>query len=359
MNMPAAANGTAQLIDTARVILSRLLESVDPPEELLPQIEAVKQQLATDLRMEDLGELLEVVGGFLVGAWRRVDQERVQWNTFLGQLTERLDELNKSLQGTEQQMMAAYYGGRKAESTVERQVDDIEARLHRTSDVGQIKSYIHQRVAVIRTQLEDNQGRGTLQFTSLQRQLNTLRAIIQEIQQESAELRTHHAHGQAEVLVDPATGLASRWAYEQRLQDEIARWKRYRSALVVQLWSVDDFEMIKVAYGQKACDKALQLVAKIMETNLRETDFIARYEAGTLAVLLSETDMDVAQSVTDRICSTIAGSGFHYRGTPVTVTVSCGYSGIRQGDIPEDLLQRAFTALNQAVSEGGSRHCVG
>ena len=117
--------------------------------------------------------------------------------------------------------------------------------------------------------------------------------------------------------------------------------------------------MIKVAYGQKACDKALQLVAKIMETNLREADFIARYDAGTLVVLLPETDMDVAQSVTDRICSTIAGSGFHYRGTPVTVTVSCGYSGIRQRDIPEALLQRAFTALNQAVSEGGSRHCVG
>jgi len=67
MNMPAAANGTAQLIDTARVILSRLLESVDPPEELLPQIEAVKEQLATDLRMEDLGELLEVVAVSLLG----------------------------------------------------------------------------------------------------------------------------------------------------------------------------------------------------------------------------------------------------------------------------------------------------
>lgn len=359
MNMPAAANGTAQFIDTARVILSRLLESVDPPEELLPQIEAVKEQLATDLRMENLGELLEIVGGFLVGVWRRVDQERVQWNTFLGHLTEWLDELNKSLQGTEQQMMAGHYEGRKAESTMERQVGDIEAQLHRASDAAQMKSYIHQRVAVIRTQLEDHQGRGALQFTLLQRQLNTLRAIIQEIQQESTKLRTHHAQGQAEVLVDPATGLASRWAYEQRLQDEILRWKRYGSPLVVQLWNVDDFEMIKVAYGQKACEKALQLIAKIMETNFRETDFIARYDAGTLAVLLSETDMDDAQSVTDRICSTIAGSGFHYRNTPVTVTVSCGYSGIRQGDISEALLNRAFTALSQAVSEGGSRHCIG
>ncbi len=133
MNMPAAANGTAQLIDTARVILSRPLESVDPPEELLPQIEAVKEQLATDLRMEDLGELLEVVGGFLVGAWRRVDQERVQWNTFLGQLAERLDELNKSLQSTEQQMMAAYYGAERRN-----QRWNVKSAISRRSFIGHL-----------------------------------------------------------------------------------------------------------------------------------------------------------------------------------------------------------------------------
>jgi diguanylate cyclase len=43
---------------------------------------------------------------------------------------------------------------------------------------------------------------------------------------------------------------------------------------------------------------------------------------------------------------------FHFRGTPVRVTVSCGITELRPGDTPASAFDRADSALYRAKREG-------
>lgn len=357
-NMTAAANNNTVLLNSLREILTRLLDAIEPADELLPRLDAIKQQVDQELKIDHLVDILRDTADLFIEMWRQTEQERREWNKFLHQLTERLHEFDKAIQGAGQQTIAAYYGGRKVESALERQVGDIESRLHSAATVEQMKAHIHQRVAVIRSRLEDNQGKEAQRFSSLQAQLNKLATAIREIEQQSAELRRRYEQAKPEVLVDPVTGVASHLAFEQRLEQEFARWKRYKSPLVVQLWGVDGFKALEQAYGRKVADKVLQLIAKIMGESLRETDFIARYDGERFAVLLLEIKLDAAQWVTDRLCRAIANQGFHHRGTRVEITASCGYAAVQEGDTPEILLQRADGALDQATAQGRGRYCA-
>jgi diguanylate cyclase len=48
--------------------------------------------------------------------------------------------------------------------------------------------------------------------------------------------------------------------------------------------------------------------------------------------------------------------GFHFRGQPVSVTISCGITAMRESDSPEEAFDRADKALYKAKDEG--RNCV-
>ena len=357
--MSATAGDNTALLKCLRTPLVRLLDAIEPPDEFAPRFEAIKEQLAGELQTDTLIAALCDIVDILIEMWQQIKEERQEWDVFLNQLNVRFQELNKSLEGTEQQTMSAYYDGRKAESALERQVEDMQARLHQSSNVEQMKAYLHQRVSVMRAQLEDSQGKGAQLFASLQGALNTLTTTIRRMEEESNELRRRYEQGEVEVLVDPLTGIASQLAFDQRLEQEFLRWKRYGSPMIVQLWSMDDFASLKDTYGAKVADKALQLIAKVMETTLREVDFIARRGGGQFVVLLPEAKLENGQWVADRICRAVASSAFHHRGAPVPITMCCGYTDAREQDVPESMLQRAESALTQATSQGKNRYCAG
>ncbi len=358
-NMSATAGDDTALLECLRVPLVRLLGTIDPPDEFAPRFEAIKDKLAVELQTDTLIAAFCDIVGLLIEMWQQIKEERQEWEVFLNQLSVRFQELDRSLEGTEEQTMSTYYDGRKAESALERQVEDMQARLHESLDAEQMKAYFHQQVSVMHAQLKDSQGKGAQLFESLQGQLNSLTTTIRQMEEESNVLRGRYEQGKGEVLVDPLTGIASQLAFDQRLEQEFLRWKRYGSPLIVQLWSVDDFASLKDTYGAKVANKALQLIAKVMESTLREVDFTARRGGGQFVVLLPETKLENGQWVADRICKAVASSAFHHKGAPVPITMCCGYTDAREEDVTESMLQRAESALTQATSQGKNRYCAG
>ena len=189
--------------------------------------------------------------------------------------------------------------------------------------------------------------------------LSQLRGTVREIARQITEWRQLLAQQGALAMSDPLTGIANRMAFEQRLRQEYARWKRYASPLVVQYWSVDEFESMTQRHGRQAADMALVLIARIMTNSLRETDYIARYENETFAVLLPETLLDHAHVVADRLRSKVAGSRFHHQGQPVSVMISCGYAALEEGDTVPILFQRLREALARARVTGSGGYSAG
>ena len=72
-------------------------------------------------------------------------------------------------------------------------------------------------------------------------------------------------------------------------------------------------------------------------------------------VALSEETAEDGLAMMNRIREKVAEIGFHFRGTPVSVTVSCGLTSLRAEDGADDAFDRADKAMYQAKDSGRNR----
>nr|WP_246481141.1 GGDEF domain-containing protein [Motiliproteus sediminis] len=177
------------------------------------------------------------------------------------------------------------------------------------------------------------------------------------MEEQAQRVQSHLEEQRLRALSDPLTLLPNRAAYDERVQQEYARWARYAGELTMVVCDLDHFKKINDGYGHLAGDKVLRVVAKILTRSIRETDFVARYGGEEFVILMPETDTDRAQQVMDKLRQTVAKSPFNFKGEPVRVTMSFGISCFGPNDSAETVFERADKALYQAKGEGRNR-CV-
>jgi len=180
--------------------------------------------------------------------------------------------------------------------------------------------------------------------------------VAMEIQAEhvKAELREQRRRAMTDVL----TQLPNREAWQERLDLELQRWRRYGNPLSLAMLDIDFFKRFNDSYGHKAGDRVLQLVAKALRDRLRQTDFIARFGGEEFVVLFPETSAEVAKDVLDGLRVYIRELPFHFRGEPVSVTFSAGVAGFERDDRNESALERADSALYRAKDAGRDQVCI-
>ena len=178
---------------------------------------------------------------------------------------------------------------------------------------------------------------------------------IIELHQEKEALNRIIAEKSVMMRRDPLTGIANRLAYEEQLQQEFLRWKRFGNPLTLLIWDIDRFKQINDRHGHAVGDLALRSIARQLAARLRITDFIARYGGEEFVMLLPGADVKAALQLADEIRSQIAETGFSVGENQFPVTISCGLAHFETGDAPQDVFDRADQALYQAKRQG--RNC--
>ena len=173
---------------------------------------------------------------------------------------------------------------------------------------------------------------------------------------ENLRKRLQEKHEQA--VRDPLTGLHNRLAYDERIVQEFARWKRYDKPMVLMMIDIDHFKNINDNYGHKAGDKALVLIANQISNNLRESDFLARFGGEEFVVLMPETDIDSAIIASDKLLKAVEACEFHYQNAKVNITISAGLAQLRKDDNTDTLFKRADAAMYRAKETGRNRCLV-
>lgn len=92
------------------------------------------------------------------------------------------------------------------------------------------------------------------------------------------------------------------------------------------MFDVDDFKVINDTYGHQAGDRLLQEIARVTLSTMRNTDVVARYGGEEFAVILSETTLDVAGEIAERLRDNISQLVVDWEGEQLSVTVSIGVS---------------------------------
>ena len=110
-----------------------------------------------------------------------------------------------------------------------------------------------------------------------------------------------HAEAESNALTDPLTGLPNARYLSLRFDEEAARARRTDRTFQVVMLDLDEFKNVNDSHGHKAGDKMLREVAHIIESQLREYDFLARYGGDEFVALVQE----VVGSQVEELCARI------------------------------------------------------
>jgi diguanylate cyclase (GGDEF)-like protein len=193
--------------------------------------------------------------------------------------------------------------------------------------------------------------------------MRKLRGNQAEIECANAKLRdkNHQLQQANEVLeqlsiTDGLTKLHNHRFFHDHLTREIKRVNRVRKPLSMILVDVDDFKALNDKLGHAAGDELLRRIATVMNDSIRESDLLARYGGDEFVVLASDTELDGAEQLAEKIRTAIAETSFIVDESPrlARSTLSMGvarYEGTRKG-----FFAAADRALYRAKAEG--KNCV-
>ncbi|MCP5206971.1 MAG: transporter substrate-binding domain-containing protein [Hahellaceae bacterium] len=151
---------------------------------------------------------------------------------------------------------------------------------------------------------------------------------------------------------DGLTGLFNRHHFEQKMQHEMERAKRYQSCLTLLLLDIDHFKSINDTHGHQVGDQVLVCIAGAIRERVRKTDIAARWGGEEFVIVLPETDLTHAQSFAESLRQHIASvTCENARG----VTVSIGVAAYQPDEILDAIFGKADRALYKAKESGRNR----
>jgi diguanylate cyclase (GGDEF)-like protein len=159
-------------------------------------------------------------------------------------------------------------------------------------------------------------------------------------------------------ITDGLTGLFNYRHFSERLENELARSRRYHVPLGLLVIDIDRFKSFNDQYGHLLGDEVLKAVAHLVRTNTRDVDVVARYGGEEFCVILQEVDEAAAAANAERIREAVAaGAVPGPGGVALGVTVSVGVAVSAAGELSaREFIRRSDQALYRAKEEG--RNCV-
>jgi diguanylate cyclase (GGDEF)-like protein len=174
----------------------------------------------------------------------------------------------------------------------------------------------------------------------------------------SIENANLHETVQHQAVTDELTGLFNVRHFQESLDNEIERSRRFQSSVGLAMLDIDDFKRVNDTYGHQQGDLVLLEVARCLRALSRDIDEPARYGGEELAVILPQTDLGGAELLAERMRSAIEAINIKRldgRGT-LSVTASFGVASLPQsaGD-KGSLIAAADAALYRAKRGGKNR----
>ena len=157
------------------------------------------------------------------------------------------------------------------------------------------------------------------------------------------------------ATTDKLTGISNRLKFDQQLQHEIERAKRYKINLSLIMFDVDNFKMVNDTYGHIAGDHALKMIANLADKNKRSVDILARWGGEEFIILQSDSNNDAAIILAERIRENIENYKFEKTGK---ITSSFGVTHFKENDDADSFIKRADEALYKAKKTGKNRVIV-
>lgn len=181
------------------------------------------------------------------------------------------------------------------------------------------------------------------------------RSILKFMTGENVEVQYHEEIYRL-MTVDGLTQVYNRRYFDEALEREVNRCRRYDRVLSLIIFDIDHFKVVNDTHGHLVGDSLLRSIASAVKPRLRREDILARIGGEEFAVLLPEIAIDGARITAEKIRSIVQGTPLKHEEDLIACTVSLGVAALAADDAsPEDLYKRADVRLYEAKQSGRNR----
>jgi diguanylate cyclase (GGDEF)-like protein/putative nucleotidyltransferase with HDIG domain len=162
----------------------------------------------------------------------------------------------------------------------------------------------------------------------------------------------HHAETESNALTDPLTGLPNARCMYLRFEQEASRARRSNRPFQVIMLDLDEFKQVNDTFGHRVGDRMLREIAHILQGQLREYDFLARYAGDEFVAIVQDLVGVQVEELCERIESAVSKFSLHVRAehaARVGISVGAATYGI-DGETLDQLLITADQAMYSAKS---------
>lgn len=339
--------------DALRRNLMSILDNAQIPEAFSEKMLSVKMSIFSE---EPLDVVTEAIVAMIVSVNNHLQNEQKSVAQFLTKIHDQLSDLG--IQATDFNTVneSVTMKRSKFDEDLSSQMLELKETADNATQLDSIKELVHGRLTNIAKQIQILSEQERTERAEVQKELDRMTTRIREMESESVTLKDQLERAYMQATQDPLTKLPNRLSFDNRLKNEIARWKRYKNPVTLLIWDIDYFKKINDTYGHKSGDKALIVIADLLSKNCRQTDFVSRYGGEEFVMLLPDTNAAQALFVAEKLRKIVEKTRFRFNEELLPITVSCGMAQVCNDDSSESLFERADKALYQA-KHGGRNRC--
>jgi len=154
------------------------------------------------------------------------------------------------------------------------------------------------------------------------------------------------------AYIDGLTQVNNRNKFDEVLEKEIKRVKRYKEPITIAMIDIDKFKTFNDTFGHLIGDEVLVTMAQTVNNAVRETDTFARWGGEEFVILFLNTKVDIAKQVSETIKDKIEENEHPTAGK---ITASFGLTQYKDGDTIKTMFKRCDDALYVAKENGRNR----
>ena len=157
------------------------------------------------------------------------------------------------------------------------------------------------------------------------------------------------------AYLDGLTGIFNRRFFELRTVEEVQRARRYGTVMAVVMADIDQFKRLNDEFGHLLGDEVLRQVPSVFHQQVRKIDVVCRYGGEEFALLFTQTNVEQALGVAEKLRKTI--EKWQFPGGSRAITISAGVASFPlHGKNRDELVRAADSGLYRAKQAG--RNCV-
>jgi diguanylate cyclase (GGDEF)-like protein len=278
-------------------------------------------------------------------------QDKKAFLDYLGEINSSLAKVSQSVSTTEATQQKMKSDNKAQKQKLRGGIEKIRIILNTSTDLENLKTHTQ-------SLLDD-----------IVQSLDSSTSIIEQSEQELIDLATKQSAELASVVdkaksivnsfelspnssvdadVDKLTQLKNQGTLAKELVRELAVHKKRQQRLCLCIGDVQSLQLINDEYGRNAGDKALELLAKEIESKSKASDFLAYADNGRFILLKPITEFAAAGTEVVSLNSELAKLPFRFKGNEVKVNLTFAIQQSSLSDTATSLIEKTELALKKA-----------